>query len=75
MKDPWRAAAVCRIGCPAGAGGRRRQRGEATKDEEGDATPDLLLKHPDATLVTFVERQNKPFKHAPKTLAKTSKNT
>jgi hypothetical protein len=28
---------------------RRRHQGEAVKDEEEDATPDLLAKHPDAT--------------------------
>ena len=33
---------------------RRRHRGEATKIEEGDATLDLLLKHLDATLTTYV---------------------
>jgi hypothetical protein len=33
---------------------RRRHRGEARKDEEGDATPDLLLKHSDITLATYV---------------------
>jgi hypothetical protein len=32
--------------------GRRRHRDKATKSE-GDATLDLLLKHPDATLVTY----------------------
>jgi hypothetical protein len=41
-------------GCPAGAGRRRRHRGVATNSEEGDATPDLLLKHPDATLAIYV---------------------
>ena len=29
-------------------------RGETTEGLEGDATPDLLLKHPDATLATYV---------------------
>ena len=33
---------------------RRRHQGEATESEEGDAIPDLLLKHPDATLATYV---------------------
>jgi len=28
--------------------------GEAVECEEGDATPDLFLKHPDATLATYV---------------------
>jgi hypothetical protein len=37
-------------GCPAGA--ERRHRGEAAESEEGNATPDLLLKHPDATHAT-----------------------
>jgi len=31
----------------------RRHLGEATKGEEEDVTPDLLLKHPDATLATL----------------------
>jgi hypothetical protein len=26
------------------------------KDEEGVATPDLVLKHPDATIVTYVSK-------------------
>jgi hypothetical protein len=34
--------------------GRRRHRGETAEDEEGDATPDRLLKHTDATLSTYV---------------------
>jgi hypothetical protein len=33
---------------------RRRHRSEATKSEDRDATPDLLLKHPDATFATYV---------------------
>jgi hypothetical protein len=33
---------------------RRRHQGEATEGEEGDATPDLFLKHLDTTLVTYV---------------------
>jgi hypothetical protein len=40
-------------GCPTGAR-RRRHRGMATNSEEGDAIPDLLLKHSDATLATYV---------------------
>jgi hypothetical protein len=39
-------------GCLAGAG--RRHRGEVAEGEEGDATPDLLLKHSDVTLTTYV---------------------
>jgi len=54
---------------------RRRHQGEATEGEEEDATPDLLLKHLDATLVTHVLRLTKHLKHASETLAKTSKNT
>jgi len=38
----------------ASAERRRRHRGEAVEDEEGDATPDLLLKHSHATLATYV---------------------
>jgi hypothetical protein len=33
---------------------RRRHRGEKAEGEQGDATPDLLLKHPDATFATYV---------------------
>jgi len=40
-----------------------------------DATPDLLLKHPNATLATYVLRQMKHLKHASEALAKTPKNT
>jgi hypothetical protein len=32
----------------------RRHQGEAGEGEEGDVTPDLLLKHPDITLATYV---------------------
>jgi hypothetical protein len=32
----------------------RRHQGEAIEGEEGDATPDLLLKHPNTTLATYV---------------------
>jgi hypothetical protein len=41
-------------GCPAGAGRRRRHRGEAAEDEKGDATPDQFLKHSDVTLAIYV---------------------
>jgi hypothetical protein len=50
---------------------RRRYRGETAEGEEGDTTPDLLLKHLDATLVTLVRRQIKNIKHTSETLAKT----
>jgi hypothetical protein len=33
---------------------RRRHQGEAVEGEEVDATPDLLLKHLDTTLATYV---------------------
>jgi len=39
-------------GCPAGAE-RRRHRGETTEDEEGDATSNVVLKHPDTTVATY----------------------
>jgi hypothetical protein len=42
------------FGRSIGAGKRRRHRGETTEDEEKDATLDLLLKHSNATLVTYV---------------------
>jgi hypothetical protein len=34
---------------------RRRHRGEAAQDEEGDTTSNLLLKYSDATLATYDE--------------------
>jgi hypothetical protein len=42
------------FGCPVDTGSKRIHRGEAAESEEGDATPYLLLKHPDATLETYV---------------------
>jgi hypothetical protein len=39
------------------------------------ATPDLLLKHLDATLETYNRRQIKHLKHASETLKKHLKNT
>jgi hypothetical protein len=41
-------------GCPASARRRRRHRDEAAEGEERDTTPDLLLKHSDATLATYI---------------------
>jgi hypothetical protein len=38
----------------ADAGRRRRHQGEVAEDEKGDATPDLFLKHLDATFATYV---------------------
>jgi hypothetical protein len=32
----------------------RRHQGEAAESEEGDATPDLLLKYPDTILATYI---------------------
>ena len=55
---------------PAGVGRRRRHRGKAAKSKDEDATPDLLLKHPNAT---YVLRQIKHLKHASETFAKTHK--
>jgi hypothetical protein len=37
-------------GCPANAGEGRDTNARQQKSEDEDATPDLLLKHPDATL-------------------------
>jgi hypothetical protein len=63
-------------GCPAGTGRRRhRGEGEAAESEDRYATPDLLLKHPDATLATYILRQMKHMKHASETLAKTAEKT
>jgi hypothetical protein len=42
------------FGCSAGAGKRRRHRGEIAEGEERDATLDLLLKYPNVTLVTYI---------------------
>jgi hypothetical protein len=36
----------------------RRHRGEAVEGDEADATTDLLLKHPDATLATNMKHLN-----------------
>ena len=47
---------------------RRRHRGEIAKGEERDATPDLLLKHPNKTFATYVRKQLKYLQH-------TSENT
>jgi hypothetical protein len=41
---------------------------------ERNATPDLLLKHLDATLATYVSRQMKHSKYSSETLAKTPQN-
>jgi hypothetical protein len=60
--------------CLAGAE-RRRHRNETAESEKRDATFDILLKHPDATLTTYVKRQMKNLKHAFDTLAKTHENT
>jgi hypothetical protein len=32
----------------------RRHQGEAAESEDGDATPNLLLKHPDTTLAIYI---------------------
>jgi hypothetical protein len=54
---------------------RMRHRGEIAESEEGDVTPDLLLKHSDATLATYIRRQMKHLKHTSETLVKTLENT
>jgi hypothetical protein len=41
-------------GCPADARRRRRHRGVAAEGEEEDATLNLLLRHSDTTLATYV---------------------
>ena len=41
-------------GYPLTGVGMRRHRGNAAESEKGDATPDLLVKHLDATLATYV---------------------
>jgi hypothetical protein len=38
----------------ATAAGKRTHRDKGVECEEKDATPDLFLKHPDATLTTYV---------------------
>jgi hypothetical protein len=60
-------------GCSVGTG-RRRHQDEAAKDEEGDATPDLLLKYLNATLATYVRGQMKHLKDVSEILAKTPEN-
>jgi hypothetical protein len=52
-----------------GGGGDIEVKVRQEKCEDKDATPDLLLKHPDATLATYVLRQMKHMKHASETLA------
>ena len=42
------------FGCLADTGRTRTPENEAIEGEEGDITPDLLLKHRDATLATYV---------------------
>jgi hypothetical protein len=49
----------------------RRHQGETAKGREVDATPDLLLKYPDAILTTYKRRQMKHLKYVFGTLAKT----
>jgi hypothetical protein len=41
------------------------------KVERIDATPDLLLKHPNTTVTIYIRRQLKHLKHASETLEKT----
>jgi hypothetical protein len=41
-------------GCLAGARGGRDTDARQQKSKEGDATSDLLLKHPDASLAIYV---------------------
>jgi hypothetical protein len=48
---------------------------EGCNVEEGDTTPDLLLRHLDTTLTTYVQRQMKHLKHAFQTLKKNTWNT
>ena len=55
--------------CPAGAGKMRRHQGKIAEGEEGDATPDLLLKHQGKTFAIYIWRQMKHLKHASETLA------
>jgi hypothetical protein len=54
-----------------GGGGDIEAKVRQQKSEDRDATPDLLLKHPDTTLATYVLRQMKHMKYAPETLAAT----
>jgi hypothetical protein len=54
-----------------GRGGDTEAKVRQQKSEDRDAIPDLLLKHPDATLSTYVWRQIKHMKHASETLALT----
>ena len=56
------------------ASARRRYRGEAAESEEGDATPDLLLKDQNKTFATYVRKQLKDLQHTSETLIKTPEN-
>jgi len=51
--------------------------GETMQQKVGmrDATPDLLLKHPNTTVATYVRRQLKHLKHTSETLEKHLKHT
>jgi hypothetical protein len=44
-------------------------------DEDLLHLPNLLLKHPNATIATYIRRQIKHLKYASETHAKTPKNT
>jgi hypothetical protein len=43
---------------------------KATEGDEGDATPNLLLKHPNETFATYVRKELKHLQHTSETLEK-----
>jgi hypothetical protein len=58
--------------CPVDTGRRRIHRGEAAEDEDGDTTPDLLLKHSDITLANIRLNADETFETC---ILNTCKNT
>jgi hypothetical protein len=56
---------------PGGGRGDTEEKARQQKSEDREATPDLLLKHLNATLATYVRRQMKHMKHASETLTAT----
>jgi hypothetical protein len=52
---------------------KRRHRGETAEDEEGDATSNLLFKHPNKAFSIYIRKQLKHLQHTSETLIKTPK--
>jgi hypothetical protein len=56
---------------PGGGRGDTEAKVRQQKSEDREAIPDILLKHLDATLATYVRKQMKHMKYASETLAAT----